>query len=126
MRTSSIDYEREAFCLQDTDNDTTLQRFETFIQDQAGATKVDKSPSSNDEITGNLTESVTENLSLRVNDEARVTAALVDASKKKKTGSVFSVEVDLSRGEMVRIGGWTVGFVELMCVPCAVLSSLMH
>jgi hypothetical protein len=110
MQTSSVDFEREAFCL--TDNDSPLQRFETFVQEQMGGATMDKEDKT-DEITGNLTESVTENLTLRVSDEVRVTAALVDSSKKRKTGSVFSVEVDLSGGEMVRIGQWGV------CELCA-------
>jgi hypothetical protein len=99
MRTDSVEYEREAFCLSDSDN--PLQRFETFIQDQDGRTPVTREDAQSFEITGNLTESVTENLTLRISDEVRVTAALVESSKKRKTGSVFSVEVDLSSGEMV-------------------------
>lgn len=97
-----IEYEREAFCLTNTDNDSPMQRFETFIKDPVGGTPVEKEDMQQDnEITGSLTESITENLTLRVSDETRVSSALVDASKKRKTGSVFSVEVDLSGGEMV-------------------------
>lgn len=97
-RKDSINYQREAFCL--GEDDSPLERFETFIQNQ-DTTPMSKEDIESDEITGNLTESVTENLTLRISDESRVTSALVDASKKRKTGSVFSVEVDLSSGEMV-------------------------
>ena len=53
------------------------------------------------ELSVSLTENITENYSLRSSDEIRIAAALVDSSRKRKTGSVFSVEVNLSSGEMV-------------------------
>mmetsp|Transcript_2588 Transcript_2588/g.4712 ORF Transcript_2588/g.4712 Transcript_2588/m.4712 type:complete len:1040 (+) Transcript_2588:154-3273(+) len=97
-RNDSVEYEREALCL--TEGDTPLQRFETFIEDQVGGTPIRPEDLHNDEISPGKTETVTENLMLRVSDEVRVTAALVDSSKKRKTGSVFSVEVNMVEGEM--------------------------
>ena len=99
VRKDSVDCERPALCL--NDDDSPLNIFETFIQKQEG-TPMCKEDIENDEISGAQSEAaVTENLTLRVSDEVRVTAALVDSSKKRKTGSVFSVEVRLVDGEMV-------------------------
>ena len=93
MQRDNESRERGALCLP-RHRDSPLQRFETFVEGEG---------SSAEELKGENSLSVTEHLTLRVNDESRVAAALVDSSKKRKTGSVFSVEVDLSQGEMVII-----------------------
>jgi hypothetical protein len=45
-----------------------------------------------------------ETLVLRSTDEVRVSAAMVDASKKKKTGSIFSVNIDISSSSTLGLG----------------------
>jgi hypothetical protein len=46
----------------------------------------------------------TENLTLRSTDESRVAAAISDACKKRKTGSIFSVVVELTDAGTLGLG----------------------
>jgi hypothetical protein len=65
---------------------------------QRSGTSADLAPLSRlpvENIPGN-SQKKSESLTLRVSDEVRVAAAMYDASKKRKTGSVFSLEIKLS------------------------------
>lgn len=68
------------------------QRSETLTEniDLAPLSKI---PPEN--IPGNQ-QKKSESLSLRVSDEARVASAMYDASKKRKTGSIYSLDIALS------------------------------
>lgn len=46
----------------------------------------------------------TESLTLRVSDETRVAGAMFEASKRRKTGSIFSLTVDLSANGTLGLG----------------------
>lgn len=43
-------------------------------------------------------------LSIRLADEVRIVSAMVDAAKKKTSGSIFSVKIDISRVTSLSIG----------------------
>ncbi len=45
-----------------------------------------------------------ENLSIRVEDEPRIVSAMINAAKKQTTGSIYSVEIDISRTRTLGMG----------------------
>ena len=46
----------------------------------------------------------TESLTIRLSDEVRIAAAMVDASKKKTFGVIFAVRIDISKASSLCIG----------------------
>jgi hypothetical protein len=74
---------------------------------QRSETSADLAPLSRlpmENVPGNTTTKKSESLTLRVSDEVRVAAAMYDASKKRKTGSVFSLEIKLSSNGTLGLG----------------------
>lgn len=49
-------------------------------------------------------QKISESLTLRVSDETRVASALYEASKKRKTGSIYSLSVQLAPNGTLGLG----------------------
>jgi hypothetical protein len=58
----------------------------------------------NDNVYENLPKIKKENLTIRLEDEARIVAGMSSAAKKQTTGAIFSVVVDISKMGTLGIG----------------------
>jgi hypothetical protein len=84
-------------------------RFGTKVSERSKVVTEEEDPLSklataNESVYDNYPKVKKENLTIRLEDEARIVAGMSSAAKKQTTGSIFSVVVDISKTGTLGIG----------------------